>query len=316
LWVPEDRLHRLRQILIGEMSTDRVVQPMVACLGYPVAGDPTQFVMSRIAREAGLDWRFFTSEVEPEYFETAFRGVQALGMAGVSILEPFQQAAVPFLKSLSSEASLLGRASVARREAEGWVGDHTQGLALMQLLRARLGGYSLREDGTMSPQSILVIGSRTDADMLEGLTIQLEGDLRVLWYQDEAPNPSVCEKTAGVSVSSKVQSVGCDELSSLERPVRVLLFDGASMAPQSRKPKSLMKWFQQIAWATSPVVVCTQGRRQLDDGALDWFKGREVPIVEELEMMAYRTAVDFHFWTGYEPSIELIRESLEEYLQW
>jgi shikimate 5-dehydrogenase len=49
---------------------------------------------------------------------------------------------------------------------------------------------------------------------------------------------------------------------------------------------------------------------------LEWLKGRDVPIVEELELMAYRAAVDFHFWTEYEPSIELIRESLEEYLQW
>lgn len=298
------------------MSTDRVVQPMVACLGYPVAGDPTQFVMSRIAREAGLDWRFFTSEVEPEHFETAFRGVQALGMAGVSILEPFQEPAVPFLKSLSDAASLQGRVSVARREEEGWVGDHTQGLAMVQLLRARLGGHSLREDGTMSPQSILVIGSRTVAEILAGLTTTLEGDFSVLLYQDESSTPSVCGKTAEVSVASKIQSVGCDELSSLERPVRVLLLEGVPMAFQPGRVKSFPKWLQHVAWATSPLVVCTQGRRQLDDGALDWLKGRQVPIVEELELMAYRAAVDFHFWTGYEPSIELIRESLEEYLQW
>jgi len=32
--------------------------------------------------------------------------------------------------------------------------------------------------------------------------------------------------------------------------------------------------------------------------------------------MVHQTAVDFHFWTSYEPNLELIRESLEEYLQW
>lgn len=303
---------------LGEMSTDRVVQPMVACLGYPVAGDPTQFVMSRIAREACLDWRFFTSQVEPEQFETAFRGVQALGLSGLSILEPFQQPAVSLLKSLSNQASLLGRVSVARREEDGWVGDHTQGSALMQLLRARLGGHSLREDGTMSPQSILVRGSRLAAEMLEGLTTTLEGDFRVLSFKngDPDPDPSASKSTADDSTASTVQTVGYDELSALERPVRVLLFDGASMAQQPGKAKSLTKWLQQIAWATSPVVVCTHGRQQLDEGALEWLKGRDVPIVEELELMAYRAAVDFHFWTEYEPSIELIRESLEEYLQW
>ncbi len=296
---------------------------MVACLGNPVAGDPTQFVMSRIAREAGLDWRFFTSEVEAVDFEAAFRGVQALGMAGASILDPFQQSALAFLGSLSNEASLLGRASVARREEDGWVGDHTLGLAMVQLLRARLGGHSLREDGTMSPQSILVMGSRQTAQMIEAQLPMLEGDLCVL-VCEETMRPETTTTSESLtfdaaserSSASRVQSIGLEDLSTLERPVRSLILDGKPISLQQGKSKSLAKWLQQIAWATSPVVICTHGRRQLDDSALGWLKGRDVPIVEELELMAYRAAVDFHFWTGYEPSIELIRESLEEYLQW
>lgn len=299
------------------MTFDRLVQPLVACLGSPVAGDPTQFVMSRIAREAGLDWRFFTSEVEPDQFETAFRGVQALGMAGVSILEPFQESVLGFLASLSTEASLLGRASVARREKDGWIGDHTFGAAMMQLLRARLRGHSLREDGTMSPQAILVRGSPLRARMIEGVLPLLDGDFSVLLYGESGsvpgPPPDASEPES-VSVHT-IPSVSLEELSSLERPVRVLIFDDGPVASPSGKAKSF-KWLQQVAWATSPVVVCPHGRCQLDEGSVEWLKGRDVPIVEELELMAYRAAVDFQFWTGFEPSIELIRESLEEYLQW
>jgi shikimate 5-dehydrogenase len=32
--------------------------------------------------------------------------------------------------------------------------------------------------------------------------------------------------------------------------------------------------------------------------------------------MANQAAADFFFWTGVSPSVELIRESFEEYLQW
>ena len=72
------------------MSITRVLQPHVCCVGNPVAGNPTQFVMYRAARAAGVDWRFFTSQVAVEQFETAFRGIQALGLDGVAVLEPFQ----------------------------------------------------------------------------------------------------------------------------------------------------------------------------------------------------------------------------------
>ena len=39
-------------------------------------------------------------------------------------------------------------------------------------------------------------------------------------------------------------------------------------------------------------------------------------LMEPIELMAYQAAADFFFWTGVEPSIDLIRDSLEEYLQW
>lgn len=291
------------------------MQPLVACLGNPVAGNPTQFVMTRIARDAELDWRFFTSEVAPTEFETAFRGVQALGMAGLAILEPFQEQAIRHLDSLSEIASLIGRVNVARQEGNAWIGDHTYGAALMLLLRTRLSVQPLREDGTMSPQSIAVLGSPQTARVIDCLLRSLEGDFSVLVCGENRSEPSIVLDGADATASAgSVQTVTLEEMSSLERPVRVLVIEDESR--RTVRPKSMLKWLQQIAWASSPVVVCAQGTRQLGHGALEWLKGREMHIAEELELMAYQAAVDFHFWTGCEPSIELIRESLEEYLQW
>lgn len=298
-----------------EMSTDRVVQPLVACLGNPVAGNPTQFVMSRIAREAELDWRFFTSEVAPEQFETAFRGVQALGMAGMAILEPFQEQAADFLDSISEAASRMGRVSVARQEGDRWIGDHTLGAALIRLLRAKLSGSPLREDGTMSPQSIAVWGPSQTVQLIEGLLPALDGDFIALACGEHGEASSVPPSDGEPSASGNAQVVTLEELASLERPVRVLVLDFPA-SQRIARPKTIAKRLQQIAWATSPVVVCTQGRRQLDDEAFDWLKGRDVCIAEELELMSYRAAADFHFWTGIEPSMDWIREALEEYLQW
>lgn len=297
------------------MSIDRVVQPLVACLGNPVAGNPTQFVMTRISRDAELDWRFFTSEVAPTEFETAFRGVQALGMAGLAILEPFQEQAVGYLDSLSEIASLMGRVNVARQEGNAWIGDHTYGSALMLLLRTRLSVQPLREDGTMSPQSIAVLGSPQTARIIDCLLRSLDGDFSVLVCGENGSEPSIALDGSDLNASAgSVQTVTLEEMSSLERPVRVLVIEDESR--QTVRPKAMLKWLQQIAWASSPVVVCSNVARQLGTSALEWLKGREVHMAEELELMAYQAAVDFHFWTGCEPSIELIRESLEEYLQW
>ena len=45
-------------------------------------------------------------------------------------------------------------------------------------------------------------------------------------------------------------------------------------------------------------------------------KGHNVNHVDPVELMAHQAAADFHFWTGVYPAIDLIRDSLEEYMQW
>jgi hypothetical protein len=147
----------------------------------------------------------------------------------------------------------------------------------------------------MSPQSILVWGSQQTAQLIDGLLPSLDGDFAVIHQES---------------------SQSSDGLVSLERPVRALVLESSAVEQLYANPKQATRWLQQVAWATTPVVVCTQGRLRRGDGTWDWFDGRNAHIADEIELMTHRAAVDFHFWTGYESSIELIREALEEYLQW
>ena len=54
-------------------------QEFLCCLGQPVAGNPTQYMMEKAFEAAGLDWRYLTCEVPPEKLADAMRGLRALG---------------------------------------------------------------------------------------------------------------------------------------------------------------------------------------------------------------------------------------------
>ncbi len=45
---------------------NNALQEMVALLGYPVVGNPTQYVVEQAFARIGLDWRYLTLEVAPE----------------------------------------------------------------------------------------------------------------------------------------------------------------------------------------------------------------------------------------------------------
>lgn len=302
------------------MSNDRVVQPLVACLGNPVAGNPTQFVMSRIAREAELDWRFFTSEVEPEEFEIAFRGVQALGLAGTAFLPPFERSGYALVHTASDAAECLGRVSIVRREEGQWVGDHTLASALIRWIDARWGPPILEKDDLMSA-SIAVFGSQALANAIASVAKQTRSDLSVFACRDfpseqgRGGGADGSENTVGKTTAGSTELRSFDDLKNLERPIKAIVVEDAD-ALSGAAGKALLKSMQSIAWAGSPFLLFAHGRWDCRASEAPWMESRGLEIAEEVELLAIRAAIDFQFWTGYAPKVDSIREALEEYLQW
>lgn len=424
------------------MSMEQVLQPLIACVGTPVGGNPTQFVMTRIAREAELDWRFFTSQVPPESFETAFRGIQALRMAGAAILPPFQGVVQAYLDRLTPSAKALGLVHVAKWDSSQWVGEETLSPAVLRALTHQfsesVSGAGLEQDESFAPQSIAVLGSERFAAALQVALAEFPGDYSVFLVSDtttptpesipqvssgtnrasgsgkasgsdraseENPNPPTSfgsgsftsnngaqpgsaseseffdeasnrngipkvegsrstysaqggaigsDSLSGTPVpeTSKYESsrdgtsnssgspersevasgfdrvevatvpqLRLDDLSLTERPVRALIIEQVD-AMMNRSAAARHRLFKDAIWAAHPVAVlippalgwieASKGRSQ----CIDELKQLGLEWIDELEVLTHQSAINFEFWTGYEPELDSIRESLEEYLQW
>lgn len=305
------------------MNINRVLQPHVCCIGNPVAGNPTQFVMYRAARAAGVDWRFFTSQVAVDQFEKAFRGVQALGLDGAAIFEPFQSAAIPLLDSVTESALLLGKVNVARSDNNSWLGDNTLGSAIAKLVETRLASnpralandqVSVTVDEAREVESLLAI---VDSPAV-ARAIQLASTLdttRILSLRtaehfvglDSGTYPTIAKP------ESDAHSVFCETVESLSeshQPVEFVILATFPTQLQFRK-------LAMLPWASNAKCILLN---QFADGISRPMKAflseHSLSLIEPAELMAYQAAADFHFWTGVAPSVELIRDSLEEYLQW
>jgi len=67
---------------------DSPIQQIVCCMGQPVAGNPTQFMMERAFAAAGLDWRYLTLEVPPEKLADAVKGLRVVLADAIEHLRP------------------------------------------------------------------------------------------------------------------------------------------------------------------------------------------------------------------------------------
>ena len=299
------------------MNLSRVLQPYVCCLGNPVAGNPTQFVMYRAARACGVDWRFFTSQVEVDQFEIAFRGVQALGLSGVALFDPFQSEAMPLLDSVTESAMCLGRVNVARLDGNSWLGDNTLGTGIINCIEplleaSRTSISSERTDQEGDRQStILVVGDTKIADAMRLANPRLAKRIVVVHegigdqpkqFEREGRNPN--------EVKDLLELASLEEFSQSGSTVNCLVLASVPNAAISRQIAGL-SWSK----SASCLVLASASEKQLRLWR-DSVKVHNVNHVDPVELMAHQAAADFNFWTGVNPAIDLIRDSLEEYMQW
>ncbi len=299
------------------MNLTRVLQPYVCCLGNPVAGNPTQFVMYRAARDCGVDWRFFTSQVEVDQFEIAFRGVQALGLSGVALFEPFQSKAMSLLDSVTESAMCLGCANVARLDGSSWLGDNTLGTGIINCIEPLLEAshtaiFSESVDQESERHStILVVGNTKIANAMRLASPKLAKRIGLVSEEigDQPKRFELVEKDSN-EVKDSLGFASLDEFSQSGSRVGCLVLASVPNAAISRQIASL-------SWSKSAnsLVLASATEKQLRLWR-DSVKGHNVNHVDPVELMAHQAAADFHFWTGVYPAIDLIRDSLEEYMQW
>ena len=297
------------------MNLTRVLQPYVCCLGNPVAGNPTQFVMYRAARAAGVDWRFFTSQVEIDQFEIAFRGVQALGLSGMALFDPFQSKSLELLDSVTESAMCLGRVNVARLDGNSWLGDNTYGLAIVNCILAlleptRADVSAESQDVTISQSPcVLVIGANEVAKSMRLANEEIAEHVFSLQSGTEFESKGADEGSLSPS-KAPWELASVDEFVQTNRQVNSLVLSDIPSATLTRQLSTL-------PWSSAPscLVLGNSTEKQIRLWK-DAIKVPNLKHIDSVDLMAHQAAADFQFWTGVSPMIDPIRDSLEEYLQW
>lgn len=64
---------------------DGSTEPIIAIIGHPIAGNPSQFAAERALREMKLEWRVLSFDVKPDDVAAALDGFSVIGIAGVLI---------------------------------------------------------------------------------------------------------------------------------------------------------------------------------------------------------------------------------------
>lgn len=280
-------------------SSPQALQEIVCCLGQPVAGNPTQYMMEKAFAAAGLDWRYLTLEVPAEKLADAVLGLRALGFRGANFTIPHKVAVIPLLDQLSPAAELMGAVNCIKRDGDKLLGENTDGKGFVQ---------SLKDVLDPAGKKIVIIGAGGAARAI-AVELGLSGAAEFIVVNRSTPRGQdlVTLLNDRVKVASRLEVLKGDFV---VPPVTDVLINATSIGlgdPQARVPIDVNSLRQELVVAD---VIFNPPRTRLIRDA----EQRGCRTLDGLGMLVNQAVIGFKIWTGVEPDAAVMREALEEFL--
>lgn len=279
---------------------DSPLQQLVCCMGQPVAGNPTQFMMQRAFAAAGLDWLYLTFEISPEDLGDAVRGARAMGFRGANFTIPHKVAVIEHLDRLTDTAALMGAVNCVYREADQLVGENTDGKGFVESLRTIV-------DPTEKNVVLLGAGGAARAIAVE-LGHAGIAELTIINRTPERGQTLVDLLVDQVKVRAclipwKGELAVPEGTDILINATPIGLLDPAAAVPldmDSVRP---------------PMLVADVILNPPDTWLLRQARQRGCITLNGLGMLVQQGVIAFRQWTGRDPDPVVMREAVEEYLE-
>jgi shikimate dehydrogenase len=273
------------------------LQEICCCIGYPVAGNPTQYLMEKAFARAQLDWRFLTLEVPPEDLADAMRGLRAMRFKGAIVAGPHKAAVLEYLDDLTDQARAAGLASGVTRQEDRLVGEDIAGQGFVSALRQVI---------DPAEKSILLVGG---GDVARELAVSLAaagvGELTLVQPSDEHQADFISRLTA-------LREFPCRYIASengfmLDDQVEILI--QAADGPANDKAR----WLNTSA-LRSDVVVADAILRPIETAIVREAAARGCRTVSGFGVAVHQVATALAAWAGVAADVASLHDALEEFL--
>jgi shikimate dehydrogenase len=279
---------------------DSPIEEIVCCMGQPVAGNPTQFMMERAFAAAGLEWRYLTLEVSPENLADAVKGMRAMGFRGGNFTIPHKVAVLPYLDELSEAAELMGAVNCVNRDGDKLIGENTDGKGFVQ---------SLRSVADPEGKKAVVIGAGGAARAI-AVELGLSGAAELVVVNRTAARGETLVELLNerVQVPARLVHLSGDYVVEHDTDIVINATSIGLGDADARLPLDEDSLTSDMVVAD--VIFNPPQTRFIRDAA-----DRGCTTLDGLGMLVNQGVIGFQIWTGVDPDSDVMREALEEYLE-
>ena len=287
---------------------------LLGVIGNPIGHSLSPIIHNAAIDQLGLDYRYLAFPVTPTNLATALDGFAAIGIVGCSVTIPHKQAIMPLLAEISPLAKAVGAVNTIWNTPTGWQGTNTDVAGFISPLAA------IERDWSQTTVAILGNGGAARA-VVAGCHQLGCGEIHVFgrdatklaefkssWQEIQLPVNGQHQP-----IAVKIQTHLWDELPSLISKDNLLLVNSTpiGMYPQIEHSPISAETMQKIgANSIAYDLIYTPRPTKF----LQLAKDRGIISIDGTEMLVQQGAVAFELWLQQPAPIEMMRQTLLEYL--
>jgi shikimate dehydrogenase len=274
---------------------------LVGVFGDPVDENPTGIMQEAAFAAAGLNWRYLLIRVTEADLSAAITGIRVMRWQGINLTIPHKVAVLKYLDQVAPDAETIGAVNTVRRAANRLIGENTDGKGFLR---------SLREDAGLDPagKRVVFLGAGGAARAMS-VELALAGASHITIVNRTNSRGEELVRTLNQKTPVKaefVQWVG-DYPVPPEADILVNATSVGLYPNTGDKPRVMM------ATIGPDLLVCDVIPNPPQTAFLTAAAGRGARTLDGLGMLVYQGAIAFKLWTGLEPSIPVMRQSLERF---
>jgi shikimate dehydrogenase len=274
------------------------LSPLYCCIGDPVVGNPTQYMIEQAFAALGYPGRYVTIHIPAKDLEDAVKAIRTLGFAGANVTTPHKQTIIPFLDTLTDSAHLSGAVNCITRGEDGsLIGDNTDGKGFFRTLVSHVPDWQER--------TILIFGAGGAAAAITAELVLAEAKEVVIINRTEERAQALVQRMQSISRTTVrtalwngTYPINEDRLIVVQA-TSVGLFDEEAVIDVSFKT------------GLTDVIACDVVFNPVKTKFLSRAEEAGAVTLDGLGMLVEQGAIAIEGWTGKSPDRLLMKSALE-----
>ncbi|MEC4982603.1 MAG: shikimate dehydrogenase [Oscillatoria sp. PMC 1068.18] len=274
-----------------------------------VIGDPVKHSLSPIMHNAAIadlavDYVYLAFPVSSESLEMAIAGFEAIDLVGFSITIPHKRAILPFLAQVSPIAEAVGAVNTVWRTEKGWYGTNTDVAGFIAPLK------SLNQDWQQVSPTILGNGGAARA-VVAGCAELGCPEIKVVGRNQQRLD-DFQQSWGNSGLQAQIKAYTWDELPGLVSETKLLVnTTPVGMYPDSENSPVDAKLMEKLpANAIAYDLIYTPKPTKF----LQLAAQQGAMSIDGLEMLVQQGAAALEIWLQQPAPVEVMRQSLLNYL--